>query len=132
MPRMKILQLFMSAPQDHLSAEEIYRKLLSESEDVGLATIYRVLTQFEHAGLLVRHHFEEGKAVFELDQGRHHDHLVCLQCGKVEEFYDEAIEHRQCEIAEQRGFLVQEHALYLYVDCLKKDCPYRETSLPSN
>ncbi|MBF0368535.1 MAG: ferric iron uptake transcriptional regulator [Magnetococcales bacterium] len=126
-PRLKVLDLFLSDQGGpHMTAEDVYRRLLSEGEEIGLATIYRVLTQFEHAGLLVRHHFESGKAVFEVNQGDHHDHLVCLQCGKVEEFYDEGIEKRQKEIAMERGFQVQDHALYLYVDCLDPKCPNKE------
>ncbi|HEY1460772.1 MAG TPA: transcriptional repressor, partial [Casimicrobiaceae bacterium] len=95
--------------------------------DVGLATVYRVLTQFEQAGLLVRHHFETGKAVFELNQGGHHDHLVCMQCGRVEEFFDNEIEKRQLRIARERGFDIREHALYLYAECIKPACPYRKS-----
>ncbi|ATE60450.1 ferric iron uptake transcriptional regulator [Thauera sinica] len=124
-PRLKILDLFQSAEQRHLTAEDVYRLLISEGMDIGLATVYRVLTQFEQAGLLERHYFESGKAVFELNQGNHHDHLVCLQCGKVEEFYDPEIEQRQKRIAEERGFTIKEHALYLYADCVRKDCPNR-------
>ena len=92
---------------------------------MGLATVYRVLTQFEQAGLLTRHHFESGKAVFELNQGHHHDHLVCINCGRVEEFLDPEIEQRQTRIAVERGFAIREHALYLYAECVKKNCPYR-------
>ncbi|KAI5914918.1 MAG: ferric iron uptake transcriptional regulator [Proteobacteria bacterium] len=124
-PRLKILDLFQSAEQRHLTAEDVYRLLIGEGMDIGLATVYRVLTQFEQAGLLERHYFESGKAVFELNQGNHHDHLVCLQCGKVEEFYDAEIEQRQKRIAEERGFAIKEHALYLYADCVRKDCPNR-------
>mgnify|MGYP001769249216 CR=1 FL=1 len=124
-PRLKILDLFQSAEQRHLTAEDVYRLLIGERMDIGLATVYRVLTQFEQAGLLERHYFESGKAVFELNQGNHHDHLVCLQCGKVEEFYDAEIEQRQKRIAEERGFTIKEHALYLYADCVRKDCPNR-------
>jgi Fur family ferric uptake transcriptional regulator len=113
LPRLKILDLFQRSPVRHLTAEDVYRKLLAEGLDVGLATVYRVLTQFEQAGLLVRHHFESGKAVFELNQGGHHDHLVCLQCGRVEEFFDAEIEKRQTKIARERGFEISEHALYL-------------------
>ena len=105
----------------------VYKLLLSEGLDIGLATVYRVLTQFEQAGLLVRHHFESGKAVFELNQGTHHDHLVCLQCGRVEEFYDADIEKRQIKIARERGFEISEHALYLYADCTKPRCPHRKS-----
>lgn len=125
LPRLKILSLFETSNQRHLSAEDIYRVLLNEHEDIGLATVYRVLTQFEQAGLLIRHHFESGKAVFELNQGGHHDHLVCLQCGRVEEFFDSEIEKRQEKIAKERGFTIREHSLYLYVDCAKANCPYR-------
>ena len=125
LPRLKILNLFETSDQRHLSAEDIYRVLINEHEDIGLATVYRVLTQFEQAGLLIRHHFESGKAVFELNQGGHHDHLVCLQCGRVEEFCDPEIEKRQDLIAKERGFTIREHSLYLYVDCAKPSCPYR-------
>lgn len=128
-PRMKILELFQKRAQEttsdrHMTAEDIYRQLLKEDMDIGLATVYRVLTQFEQAGLLERHHFESGKAIFELNEGRHHDHLVCLQCGRVEEFYDPEIEKRQARIAKERGFVVHEHALTLYVECIKPECPH--------
>jgi Fur family ferric uptake transcriptional regulator len=125
-PRVKILDLFQKAintPRRHLSAEDVHRHLAEDDMDIGLATVYRVLTQFEQAGLLRRHYFDAGHAVFELNEGGHHDHLICLQCGKVEEFYDAAIEKRQLKIAEERGFKVVEHALYLYADCLKTNCP---------
>jgi len=125
-PRMTILDLFRRSATRHLTAEDVYRQLLAENFDIGLATVYRVLTQFEQAGLLERHHFESGKAVFELNDGKHHDHLVCLQCGRVEEFADPEIERRQNKVAAQRGFTVVEHALYLYADCLKKNCPHRQ------
>src|SRR5574343_122900 len=125
LPRIKILDLFQRTEQRHLTAEDVYRLLLNENIDVGLATVYRVLTQFEQAGLLSRHFFESGKAVFELNQGQHHDHLVCLQCGRVEEFFDPQIEERQNQIAKERNFVVKEHALYLYVDCLTQDCPHK-------
>ncbi|MEN3112172.1 ferric iron uptake transcriptional regulator [Uliginosibacterium paludis] len=123
LPRMKILDLFQRSTERHLSAEDVYRLLLAEELDVGLATIYRVLTQFEQAGLLQRHHFESGKAVFELDKGDHHDHMVCLDCGKVEEFYDPEIEARQNAIAKEKGFHIREHAMYLYAECVKPECP---------
>lgn len=123
MPRVKILNLFETSEVRHLTAEDVYRMLLADGEDVGLATVYRVLTQFEAAGLLVRHHFEGDKSVFELNQGHHHDHLVCLQCGKVEEFCDLDIEKRQEKIAKERGFAIRDHSLYLFADCLKADCP---------
>lgn len=125
LPRLKILSLFETSNERHLTAEDIYRVLLNEHEDIGLATVYRVLTQFEQAGLLIRHHFESGKAVFELNKGGHHDHLVCLQCGRVEEFCDSDIEKRQEQIARDRGFAIREHSLHLYVDCVKSNCPHR-------
>lgn len=129
-PRLKILDLFHKLAEEgaprHVTAEDVYRHLLTDGMDIGLATVYRVLTQFEQAGLLQRHHFESGKAIFELNEGNHHDHLVCLQCGRVEEFYDAEIEKRQNEIAAERGFAVREHALYLYVECKKTDCPHRK------
>ena len=126
LPRLKILNLFETSDQRHLTAEDVYKLLLNEGMEIGLATIYRVLTQFEQAGLLIRHHFESGKAVFELDQGTHHDHLVCIQCGHVEEFYDAEIERRQAKIAKDRGFDIQEHSLHLYADCLRPDCEYKK------
>ncbi len=126
LPRLKILNLFEQSSVRHLSAEDVYKELLNEGEDIGLATVYRVLTQFEQAGLLERHHFESGKAVFELKRGGHHDHLVCLQCGRVEEFYDSEIEQRQEAIANDRGFRLQEHSLSLYADCIKPACPHRK------
>lgn len=124
-PRLKILDLFQSSDQRHLTAEDVYRALMNDGMDIGLATVYRVLTQFEQAGLLERHYFESGKAVFELNEGGHHDHLVCMQCGKVEEFFDAEIEKRQNAIAEERGFKLREHALYLYADCTRDNCPER-------
>jgi Fur family ferric uptake transcriptional regulator len=130
-PRLKILALFEKTEVRHLTAEDVYRMLLSENLDIGLATVYRVLTQFEQAGLLERHHFESGKAVFELSPGQHHDHLVCVDCGRVEEFYDAEIERRQTKIAKERGFAVREHALYLYAECTKADCPHRVNSMRS-
>lgn len=125
LPRLKILELFERSEVRHLSAEDVYRLLLKDNMDVGLATVYRVLTQFEQAGLLQRHHFETGKAVFELNDNSHHDHLVCMQCGHVEEFYDAEIEKRQNRIAKERGFTIHEHALYIYADCTKPNCPHR-------
>lgn len=125
-PRLKILDLFQNTETRHLTAEDVYRQLMAEDMDIGLATVYRVLTQFEQAGLLERHYFEAGKAVFELNEGGHHDHLVCLQCGRVEEFFNADIERRQNEIATERGFQVREHALYLYAECLKQNCPHQE------
>ncbi|QID18161.1 ferric iron uptake transcriptional regulator [Nitrogeniibacter mangrovi] len=127
-PRLKILELFQHTEQRHLTAEDVYRLLMDESMDIGLATVYRVLTQFEQAGLLERHFFESGKAVFELNEGGHHDHLVCVECGAVEEFYDPEIEKRQNLVAQERGFVVKEHALYLYVECKREQCPNRESA----
>lgn len=125
LPRRKILELFESSKARHLSAEDVYRALVAEGLDVGLATVYRALTQFEQAGLLSRQHFETGKSVFELNEGRLHDHLLCLQCGRVEEFYDAQIEKRQTEVARKRGFRLHDHSLALYADCTKRECPYR-------
>jgi Fur family transcriptional regulator, ferric uptake regulator len=122
LPRLKILNLFENSEQRHLTAEEVYKILMNEGMEIGLATIYRVLTQFEQAGLLIRHHFESGKAVFELNEGGHHDHLVCIQCGHVEEFYDAEIEKRQARIAKERGFSIHEHSLQLYADCVRPNC----------
>jgi Fur family ferric uptake transcriptional regulator len=125
LPRLKVLSLFENSKERHLSAEDVYKVLLTTGEDVGLATVYRVLTQFEQAGLLVRHHFESGKAVFELNEGGHHDHIVCLQCGRVEEFFDEEIENRQKKAATDRGFKIHDHSLHIYADCTKQPCPYK-------
>jgi Fur family transcriptional regulator, ferric uptake regulator len=122
LPRLKILELFESSKDRHLAAEDVYKVLLNTGEDVGLATVYRVLTQFEEAGLLVRHHFESGKAVFELNEGTHHDHIVCVKCGRVEEFYDPEIEKRQEEAAKELGFTMQEHSLMIYGMCSKQPC----------
>ena len=124
-PRLRILELFEKSEVRHLSAEDVYRLLLKDGTDTGLATVYRVLTQFEQAGLLARHHFESGKAVYELNQGGHHDHLVCLQCGRVEEFYDADIERRQAVVTKARGFTIREHSLQLYADCTKDNCPHK-------
>lgn len=129
-PRLKILGLFERSTVRHLSAEDIYRLLINEGPDIGLATVYRVLTQFEQAGLLRRHHFESGKAVFELNDSSHHDHLVCIQCGRVEEFFDEEIERRQARIAKSRGFAIREHSLHLYAECIKPACPHRSEHAP--
>ena len=124
-PRLKILEVFQRSRQRHMSAEDIFRVLLQERADVGLATVYRVLTQFEQAGILKRSQFEGGKSVFELDQGEHHDHLVCLDCGRVEEFFDEEIEKRQHDIARAKGFEIADHALSLYAHCTRKPCPFK-------
>ena len=125
LPRLKILEIFQNSTVRHLSAEDVYKILLADNMDVGLATVYRVLTQFEQAGLLHRNHFETGKAVFELNAGTHHDHLVCLDCGRVEEFVDEEIEARQQRVADERGFRIAEHALAIYGNCVKQNCPHR-------
>jgi Fur family ferric uptake transcriptional regulator len=127
-PRLKILEVFQRGAQRHMTAEDVYRVLLQDHSDVGLATVYRVLTQFEQADILTRSNFESGKAVYELNEGQHHDHLVCVECGRVEEFFDGAIEKRQIKIAEERGFTVREHALYLYVECNKANCPHRKAA----
>lgn len=125
LPRLKILEVFQNATQRHMTAEDVFRVLLDERSDIGLATVYRVLMQFEQAGLLTRSNFESGKAVYELNEGQHHDHLVCLDCGRVEEFFDAEIEKRQQMVAKSRGFALQEHALSLYANCTKGDCPHR-------
>lgn len=127
LPRMKILDILQDNQDSHLSAEDIYKSLLSAGEEVGLATVYRVLTQFESAGLVKRHHFESGQSVFELDQGDHHDHILCLQCGRIEEFVDAEIEKRQHKIATKLGFTLADHSLILYGNCTKQDCPYRNS-----
>jgi len=128
LPRKKILELFEASKVRHLSAEDVYKALIAENIDIGLATVYRVLTQFEQAGLLSRQHFETGKSVFELNEGQHHDHLVCLQCGRVEEFFDAQIEARQNVIAKEKGFALHGHSLALYADCTKTDCVYRKAN----
>ena len=125
LPRLKVLSLFETSKDRHLSAEDIYKIMLNSGEDVGLATVYRVLTQFEQAGLLIRHHFESGKAVFELNSGGHHDHIVCVKCGRVEEFYDEEIEKRQEIAAAKLGFTMQEHSLTIYGLCTKQPCTHK-------
>lgn len=125
LPRIKILEVFQQAKVRHMTAEDVYKRLLADGADIGLATVYRVLMQFEQAGLLTRSNFESGKSVFELNEGQHHDHLVCLSCGRVEEFYDAEIEARQRAIAEERGFELHEHSLALYARCTKTDCPHR-------
>ncbi|MDR0529483.1 MAG: ferric iron uptake transcriptional regulator [Zoogloeaceae bacterium] len=125
LPRLKILELFEKSETRHLGAEDVYRQMLAEGLDMGLATVYRVLTQFEQAGILERHFFEPNKATFEISSGRHHDHLVCVDCGRVEEFCDEEIERLQNRAAASRGFQIEEHELYLYVRCIREDCPFR-------
>jgi Fur family ferric uptake transcriptional regulator len=120
LPRIKILQILeRQVNERHLTAEQVYKILLSEDEEIGLATVYRVLTQFEAAGLVSRHHFEGGNSVFELDSGKHHDHILCVSCGKVDEFTDEVIETRQKEIAAKLGYDLTDHGLYLYGYCVK-------------
>ncbi len=122
LPRMKILEILENSDKRHLSAEDIYRVLLNVGEEIGLATIYRVLTQFESAGLVIRHNFETGQAVFELERGKHHDHLICVKCGKIVEFVDESIETKQKEIAAQNGFRISDHSLIIYGICSNENC----------
>ncbi len=126
LPRIKILEVFQSTERRHMTAEDVFKALLGEGADIGLATVYRVLMQFEQAGILSRSNFESGKAVFELNEGQHHDHLVCLDCGRVEEFYDPQIEQRQREVTVARGFELQEHSLALYARCTKPHCEHRQ------
>lgn len=126
-PRLKILELFNREGARHLSADEVYRELLEQGVEIGLATVYRVLTQFEQAGVLIKHHFDGTKAVFELAENHHHDHLVCLDCGRIVEFHDEEIEKRQKSVAAKLGFSLEDHALALYGHCLQgAQCPYRK------
>ncbi|GAB2732301.1 MULTISPECIES: ferric iron uptake transcriptional regulator [Comamonas] len=117
LPRLKILDIFQNGAQRHMTAEDVFRVLLEERSDIGLATVYRVLTQFEQAGILIRSNFESGKAVYELNEGQHHDHFVCTSCGKVEEFYDPEIEKRQQSIAKSKGWIVHDHSMALYGQC---------------
>jgi len=119
LPRVKILEILAGTGGRHVSAEEIYKLLIEQHEDIGLATVYRVLTQFEAAGLVKRHHFEGGLAVFELNYGEHHDHIVCVRCGRVDEFVDETIEERQRAIAERFGYTMNDHSLYIFGTCAK-------------
>ena len=128
LPRLKILQMLETNPARHMSAEDIYRKLMDSEEDIGLATVYRVLTQFEAAGLVKRHHFEGGHAVFELERGHHHDHMVCLKCGYVTEFEDDVIEKRQHEKAKELGFKLKEHSLIMYGDCVREQCTHHKSA----
>lgn len=116
-PRLKILGILEESSVRHMTAEDVYKELLEAGEDIGLATVYRVLTQFESAGLVMRHNFEGGRSVFELDDEGHHDHLVCMECGRVFEFYDKTIEDRQRKVAENAGFVLQDHALHMYGVC---------------
>ena len=122
LPRLKIMDIFEHSKQKHLSAEDIYKLMIGSNNEIGLATIYRVLTQFEQVGLLIRHHFEGGKAVYELNEKSHHDHIVCLQCGHVTEFVNEEIEKLQTKVAEEHGFKIIEHSLIIYADSIKKPC----------
>ena len=119
-PRMKILEILEQSKTRHMSAEEVYKQLIDEGKDIGMATVYRVLTQFETAGLVARHNFESGHSVFEINQGQHHDHIVCIRCGKVDEFFDETIESRQKEVASKAGYQMTDHSLYIYGIC--KSC----------
>jgi Fur family ferric uptake transcriptional regulator len=124
-PRVKILEILAGSALRHMSAEDVYRRLLDLNEDIGLATVYRVLTQFESAGIVTRHHFEGGTAVFELNEGAHHDHIICMDCGQVEEFVDCGIERRQTDVATRLGFAIEEHNLILYGRCRRENCPHR-------
>ena len=128
LPRLKILEIFQAGKQRHMTAEDVFRVLLEDRSDIGWATVYRVLAQFEQAGLLNRSNFESGKAVYELNEGQHHDHLVCLDCGKVEEFYDAEIENRQHDVALAKGFKIADHSLSIYAHCTKTPCPHRPVS----
>jgi Fur family ferric uptake transcriptional regulator len=125
LPRLKILEIFQAGKQRPMTAEDVFRVLLEDRSDIGLATVYRVLTQFEQAGLLNRSNFESGKAVYEINEGQHHDHLVCLDCGRVEEFYDAEIEKRQSTVAKTKGFSIAVHSLSIYANCIKTDCAHR-------
>jgi Fur family ferric uptake transcriptional regulator len=128
LPRLKILEIFQKSKHRHMTAEDVFRVLMEEHSDVGLATVYRVLAQFEQAEILSRSHFESGKAVYEINEGQHHDHLVCLDCGKVEEFYDAEIEKRQQAVAKTKGFSIADHALSLYAHCTTDKCPNRSVA----
>jgi len=125
LPRIRILEILETSKDRHLSAEDVYRALLDSGEDVGLATVYRVLTQFEAAGLVERHHFEGGHSVFEINEGKHHDHIVCNQCGRVVEFMNETIESCQKSVAEKAGFEIREHSLIIYGNCLDDKCKHK-------
>ena len=125
LPRLRILEIFQKTQLRHMTAEDVFKALLVEGSDIGLATVYRVLMQFEQAGILSRSHFESGKSVFELNEGQHHDHLVCLTCGRVEEFFDPEIEARQRAVAQAKGFDLHEHTLALYAVCNKPNCEHR-------
>ncbi len=124
LPRLKILEILGQSTLRHMSAEDVYKALLKAGEEIGLATVYRVLTQFEAAGLVERHNFEGGQAVFELSEGEHHDHLLCIKCGRVDEFMDETIEKQQHDIAQKFGYHITDHCLYIYGIC--PDCQRQE------
>lgn len=124
LPRVKILEVLESSETRHMTAEDVYKSLLERGEEIGLATVYRVLTQFVTAGLAEKHHFEGGQAVFELDRGRHHDHIVCEICGHVEEFVDDTIEKCQRDIAQSKGFEIKDHSLIIYGRCTRENCPH--------
>jgi Fur family ferric uptake transcriptional regulator len=125
LPRLKILDLFQTSGQRHMTAEDVYRQLMLQNVDIGLDTVYRVLMQFEQADILTRSHFESERAVYELNEGEHHDHLVCLDCGRVEEFHDKEIEALQVEVAKRQGFEIADHSLSLYAHCRKPNCEHR-------
>ena len=129
-PRLKVLEVLQNAQDEHLSVEAIYQRMLNEGKNVGLATVYRVLTQFEKAGLVIRHNFDGGYSVFELSSNDHHDHLQCINCGRIVEFYKEELEQLKDNIADDMGFILRDHSLILYGACKKKNCPHR--MLPSN
>ncbi len=126
LPRVKILELMQEPENQHISAEDLYKRLLEIGEEIGLATVYRVLNQFDDAGIVTRHHFESGKAVFELSSQHHHDHLVCLTCDRVIEFNDDVIEQRQLEIADKHNIKLTNHSLYLYGVCTNEDCEHND------
>ena len=127
LPRMKILEILETNETRHMSAEDVYKVLLGAKEEIGLATVYRVLTQFEAAGLVTRHHFEGGHSVFELNEGHHHDHIVCNQCGRVVEFVEETIERCQEAVAKKAGFVIHDHSLIIYGDCTRNNCEHRNS-----
>jgi Fur family transcriptional regulator, ferric uptake regulator len=127
LPRLRVLELFQTGSTRHMTAEDVYRTLLAQHIDIGLATVYRVLTQFEQAGILKRSHFESERAIFELNEGEHHDHLICLDCGRVEEFYDPEIEKLQEKVALRQGFQLADHSMSLYAHCQKTQCPHKSS-----
>lgn len=131
LPRVKILQIFETSPNRHLSADDVFKQLLEMGEDIGVATVYRVLAQFEAAAIVIKHNFEDGYAVYEINQGEHHDHLICVNCNHVEEFVDEIIEARQDAIAEQHGFEITHHQMHLYGICKRENCPHRRKTQQS-